>query len=384
MGPGDIEGDTFEELLPDDRSVDSLIPGDGEGPSSPFERLVHWLLLDGSRMRVTAVLLVFVLLTLLALSVVRPVDMYSLLNDTNTIQTLFNTLLSGMILLVSVVVSITSIVLSEEITDIEHQRERIDASIRYRGQIEEFIESDVSPARPAEFLRAILMIIDRQAQNLSNMADDASEEAFREEAETFCEEVTAEAEQAADTLSDTHFGTFKVLIAGLNYDYSWQLHVARRLERKYGDSLSDDEQAAIDDLVETLKMFATGKEYFKSLYYKREFANLSRNLLYVSLPTIVVTSYVLLAIDSNLFPEVSFYTLSPLLMFVSGAYTVALMPYLTLTSYVLRAMTVTLRTLASGPFILQRGTEIDEFDWDDGVDDSELNVPGVEESRGDD
>jgi hypothetical protein len=384
MGPGDSQSDSFDDLLPDERALESLIPGDRGGPSSAVGRAVHWMLLDGNRMRVTGVLLVVVLLALLVLSVVRPVDMYSLLNDTTTIQTLFNTLLSGMILLVSVVVSITSIVLSEEITDIEHQRERIDASIQYRGQIEEFIDSDVSPARPAEFLRAILMIIDRQARNLSDMAADSSDEEFREEAEDYCEEVTAEAERAADTLSDARFGTFKVLLAGLNYEYSWQLHVARRFERKYGDSLSDDEQEAIEDLVETLKIFATGREYFKSLYYKREFANLSRNLLYVSLPTIIITSYVLFAIDANLFPEVSLFTLTPLLVFVSAAYTVALTPYLTLTSYVVRAMTVTLRTLASGPFILEHGSKIEDLDWEDAVDDSELSVSGVEESRTDD
>jgi hypothetical protein len=384
MGPGDSQSDSFDALLPDERALESLIPGDRGGPSSAVGRAVHWMLLDGNRMRVTGVLLVVVLLALLVLSVVRPVDMYSLLNDTTTIQTLFNTLLSGMILLVSVVVSITSIVLSEEITDIEHQRERIDASIQYRGQIEEFIDSDVSPARPAEFLRAILMIIDRQARNLSDMAADSSDEEFREEAEDYCEEVTAEAERAADTLSDARFGTFKVLLAGLNYEYSWQLHVARRFERKYGDSLSDDEQEAIEDLVETLKIFATGREYFKSLYYKREFANLSRNLLYVSLPTIIITSYVLFAIDANLFPEVSLFTLTPLLVFVSAAYTVALTPYLTLTSYVVRAMTVTLRTLASGPFILEHGSKIEDLDWEDAVDDSELSVSGVEESRTDD
>jgi hypothetical protein len=384
MGPRDIGGETFEDLLPDERSFESLIPGDRGAPESLPERVARWFLLDGERMHVTAVLLVIVLFTLLALSVVRPVDMYALLTDTNTIQTLFNTLLSGMILLVSVVVSITSIVLSEEITDIEHQRERIDASIQYRGQIEEFIDSDVSPARPAEFLRAIVMIIDRQVKNVADMADGCDDGSFREEAELYCEGVTDEAERAAETLSEGKFGSFKILLAGLNYDYSWQIHVARRFQRKYGDSLSDEQVEAIEDLVETLKVFATGREYFKSLYYKREFAHLSRNLLYVALPSIIITSYVLLAIDSNLFPEVSFFTLSPLLVFVSAAYTIALTPYLTLTSYILRAMTVTLRTLASGPFILQRGTEIDEFDWEDAVDDSELNVPGIEESQGDD
>ncbi|MFC4447609.1 hypothetical protein [Halorussus aquaticus] len=382
MGSGDSGNDTLDELVPEHRSLDTLIPGDRGAPSSLGERVAHWFLLRGERAHVTLVLLVAVLVVLLAMSVVRPVDVYALLKDTNTVQTLFNTLLSGMILLVSVVVSINSIVLSEEITDIEHQRERIDASIQYRGQIEQFIEGDVSPARPAEFLRAILKIIDQQSSTLADIAARSDDEEFRREAETFSDNITDEAERAGETLTDAQFGTFRVLLAGLNYDYSWQLHVARRFQRKYGEGLDDDEQAAIEDIVETLKVFATGREYFKSLYYKREFAHLSSRLLYVSLPAIIVTSYVLLALDTNLFPQVSLFTLSPLMVFVSVAYTIALVPYLMLTAYVIRAMAVTLRTLASGPFILEPGGEFEDFDWEeDDVEVSDPNIPTEHDER---
>ena len=371
---------SIDELMANYRSLDTLISRDRES-SSVVQRVGHWFLLSGRRESVTLGLLLGVLVGLLALSMVRPVDVRGLLQDTNTVQTLFNSLLSGTILLVSIVVSISSIVLSEEITDIESQRERIDASIRYRGQLEEFIEADVSPARPADFLRTILRIIDKQASALAKMAEDGDDE-FDEAARTFAEEVTAEAERAGETLADARFGSFKVLLAGLNYDYSWQLHVARRFERKYGDELDDDQRAAIDDFVETLKMFATGREYFKSLYYKREFARLSSRLLYVSLPTVVFTSYVLLALDGNLFPDVTVFTLTPLAVFVSVAYTVALTPYVVLTAFVLRAMTVTLRTLASGPFVLERGSELSEFDWsEDEVTVSDFEVPTGEDKR---
>ena len=348
------------------RPIESFIPGSRDRPRTWFHQLRRWVLLRGERTWVAAALLLGVLVVLLVASAVRPVDLRTLLNDTNTVQTLFSALLSGSILLVSIVVSINSIVLSEEITDIEHQRERIDASIRYRGQIEEFIESDVSPARPAEFLRTILKVVKHQADAIAEIASEADNETFREEAKTFSEEVSKEAERAGDTLSGAQFGTFHVLLAGLNYDYSWQLHVARRFKRKYGHDLDDDQQDAIDDIVETLKVFATGREYFKSLYYKREFARLSSRLLYVALPTIVYTSYVLLALDAKLFPKVEFYNVTALVGFVAFSYTVALAPYLVLTSYVIRAMTVTLRTLASGPFVLRKSEELDEFDWDEG------------------
>ncbi|WP_134670150.1 hypothetical protein [Halorussus marinus] len=379
MGSGDPGRSSVESVMENHRSLNSIVPGGDGEPDTLRERVSHWVLLEGRRESVTAGLLLGVLTGLIVLSMIRPVDMYSLLQDTNTAQTLFNTLLSGTILLVSVVVSVTSIVLSEEITDIESQRQRIDGSIDYRGEIEEFIESDVSPARPADFLRTILRIIDQQASTIADIAADGESEEFAEDARTFADEVTAEAERAGEILSGARFGSFKVLLAGLNYDYSWQLHVARRFDRTYGEELTDDQQAAIDDLVESLKIYATGREYFKSLYYKREFARLSSRLLYVSLPTIVVTSYVLLALDSNLFPEVTFLTLTPLAVFVTVAYTIALTPYVMLTAFVLRAMTVTLRTLASGPFVLERGSELDEFDWDE----SDIEVSDRELQTGD-
>ncbi|WP_227353439.1 hypothetical protein [Haladaptatus salinisoli] len=347
-----------------EQSFDEYVPGgEADDRLSVHQRLSQWFLLRGTRLSVTVFLLTGVLAALLLLSVVRPVDMHNLLSETNTVQSMFNTLLSGIILLVSIVVSINSIVFSQEITDIQNQRERIDASIQYRGRIEEFLESNVSPARPAEFLRVILRVIDQQTTALANIAAKSDDDEFREEAEAFSDRVTADTERAGETLSNAEFGTFKVLLAGLNYDYSRQLNAARRFKRKYGNSLADDEREAINDLIDTLKFFATGREYFKSLYYKRELARLSSRLLYVSLPTIVFTSYVLLALDTNIFPSTSVFGISPLLLFVSVSYTIALAPYVILTAYVIRAVTVTLNTLAAGPFILQRGAELDEFDW---------------------
>lgn len=368
-----------------ERALGGALPGEEtESPYSVLTRLSQWLLFRGRRTTVAFVLLVAVLVTLLVLSAARSVDMHGLLAETSTIQTLFSTLLSGSILLVSIVVSVTSIVLSQEITDIGKQRERVNSSVEYRDRIDEFVDADVSPARPAEFLRVILGLIDRNVEALETIAAESDDDAFREEAAEFAERVTADAERAGSTLADARFGTFGVLFAGLNYDYSWQLYAARRFERKYDDQLRDDERAAIDGLVETLKFFAIGREYFKSMYYKREFARLSSRLLFVSLPTIVLTSYVLLALDANLFPDVSMFGVSPLLVFVDFAYTVALAPYVILTSYVIRAMAVTLRTLSAGPFILQRGAAVEGLDLDNTVENTGLTVPGTEEERADD
>ena len=343
--------------------------------SRPEEnRVKKWFLLTGKRLVVSAALLSAVFVVLIGFSFIRPLNMQNLLNETNAVTTLFTALLSGAILLVSIVVSISSIVLSQEMTDIETQQERITATMEYRRRIEAFIDADVTPARPAEFLRVVLHAIFKHTQVLEHIAADSTNDEFQTHVESFVDNVSNEIEQARTTLGDARFGTFRVLLVGLDYDYSGQLHAARGFKLRYAETLTDEEREVIDDLIKTLKFFATGREYFKSLYYKQEFASLSSRLLYVSLPVIVFISYILLALDANLFPEVVLFGLSPLLIFVSFAYMIALAPYVVLTAYVIRVATITLRTLAAGPFILQPGSEIEELDWEVSEDQREWDI----------
>jgi hypothetical protein len=282
-----------------------------------------------------------------------------LLSDTTTLQTLFTTLLSGAILIVSVVTSISSIVLSQEITDLETEQERIDAAIEFRRRTEEMADVAGSPGQPAAFLDVILCTIYHETRELQAVVSGSDNREFNRRIESLTDEILAEAKSAARTLDGAKFGTFKVLSAGLKYDYSWQLNTARRIENRYADSLTDEETRALSNLIDTLKLFATGREYFESLYYKREVSRLSSMLLYVSLPVIVFISYLLLALSTDIIPDVPVGPLSTLPLFVLFAYTVSLAPYVVLTAHVLRLAAITMQTLAAGPFIVSRGHHSD-------------------------
>lgn len=327
--------------------------------------LRRWVMLDANRLAVTGALLTLVFVSFVTVSSIWTIEMQQLLLDTSTVQTILETFLSGMILLVSIVVSINSIVLSQEIGDIEAQKERTAASLEFRRRIEESIESDVTPARPGEFVRVVLYTILHKTNELQEVAADSAHDEFKQHVEDLGEKISDDVERARAILGDAQYGTFRVLLAGLNYDYAGQLHTVRYLKRTYGDDLTEEECDALDDIIDSLVFFTTGREYFKSLYYKRELAQLSSRLLYVSLPVIVFISYVLLAVDANQFPDTWLFGVPPLLLFVSFAYSVALAPYVVLTSYVLRASTVSLRTLAAGPFILRRGDDVDAVDVED-------------------
>ncbi|UPM44641.1 hypothetical protein [Halocatena salina] len=304
--------------------------------------------------------------------------MRDLLNETSAVKTLFSNLLSGAILLVSIVVSINSVVLSQEITDLESQQDRIAASLEYHNYIEDFIEADITPARPADFLNAVLYAVSRHVQSLAQFATDNTNDEYQKEVEAFADQVAEDIEQARYTLTTARFGSIQVLLAGLNYNYSGQLHTARGLKRTYESELRDEEQEAIATIIDILTYIGTGREYFKSLYYKQELARLSSRLLIISLPVIVFTSYVLLALDASLFPDISVFGVSPLLLFITSAYTIALAPYIILTAYIMRAATITLRTLAAGPFILQEGGDIGSLGWNSPSSSCEWEKPSRE------
>ncbi|WP_436927997.1 hypothetical protein [Halosimplex amylolyticum] len=351
-------------------------------------RLASWLLYTGERPLVTFALLCGVFVTFLGLALLRPVDMQQLLSDTNTLQTLFSALLSGAILIVSVVSSISSIVLSQEITDIETEQSRIDASIEFRKRAESLAEVEGSPGQPAAFLEVILYSIYRETRALQRATEACDDEQFREQVDALGEEIVDEARAAAETLDGARFGTFNVLSAGLHYDYSWQLNTARRFRNRYEDEISEETADALQALIDTLKFFATGREYFQSLYYKREVARLSSNLLVVSLPVIVFISYLLLALDANIIPIFPIGPLSSLPVFIMLAYTVSLAPYVVLTAYVIRVAAITLRTLAAGPFLVRQPEHDDivelevDIDPDSWEEQAEADVDGRDDGSG--
>lgn len=342
-------------------------------------RFRYWFLLTGNRLVVTAFMLLLVFLAILAMTVARPLDMQQLVTETSAARDLFRTMLRGSILLVSIVVSINSVVLSQEITDLESQEERVEASVEYRKHIEGLIEAEISPARPDDFLTAILVAIWRETEALESIAEHSGDQTFARRWGAFADKVAADVTHARGQLAREDSATFDVLLAGMDFDYSVQLRSVRRFKREYGDDLPAEAREQLDALVDTLEYFAVAHEYFKSLYYKRELARLSSRLLFVSLPVIVFTSYVVLALSTRLLPDVSLFGISPLLVFVTFAYTVSLAPFLVLTAYIVRLAVITLRTLTAGPFVLSEGNRGQPIEWGE-ADDAVSLKSVVEES----
>lgn len=316
----------------------------------PHVLFKQWLLISGGRRVVTVSLLAFVYAVLLGLWLVRPVEIQVILSETNTVQQLLNTLLSGAILLVSIVVSINSLVVSQELAPIGSQHERVVDSWEFREEAAETVKTDVSPASPGEFLETILRAVNEDLDDLASATSDLEAPA-RGALTEYVEETRDEVERIQSVLTPNGEYAVNIVLFGSEYDFSRQVDNARSIRVRHSSAFTEQVQTTLERIISSLQYFVTAREYFKSFYFKREFSSLSRDLLYAGLPAILVNSYVLLALDAAIFPGRTF-GISNLFLFFSLAYVISLAPFLVLTSYILRAAVISEDTVSAGGFIL--------------------------------
>lgn len=320
-------------------------------PDADGVKLGRWILLDGHRFAVSAALLTLVFVSLVVMGSVWTFELQRILTETQAIQTILNTLLSGIILLVSIVVSINSIVLSHDITSVSTQEDRIEGVMEYRRELGRLTDEGESPSDPASFLTLMGEVLSDRAQALTQAAEGIDEEIARE-IEHYGDAIAETADQLGKSSTGVTGADFGVLWRGLEVSYGTYLDRSRMLKSAYGERLPDPFEDRLNALIEAFELFATGKEYFKTLYYTRETSQLSRTLLVISLPAILLNGASILAINAGLLPQVGLLGLPPLLSFVAATFTVSLAPYVVLTAYMLRLATVARRTAAAGPFTL--------------------------------
>jgi len=311
----------------------------------------RWLLLEGNRYGVIVALLLLVFVTNLTAGTIWTFELQQLLTETSAVQTLLNTFLSGIILLVSIVVSTSSIVLSYDITSLDNQENRMEAAMEFRRNIDELSDKNTNPTDPSSFVKSMTQVIRARVEDLDD-ATESSDKEFAETLQEYTEGVVETLDSVDKSVGKSERGEFSALWDGLEVGYGSHLNRSDRIKMSHETEMSDEYGQKFDELVKAFELFATGKEYFKTLYYSREISQLSQVLLVISLPTILVVASSTLAIEANLLPDFWLFGLPPLLTFVSFVITVALAPFVTLIAYMLRIATVAKRTASAGPFTI--------------------------------
>lgn len=332
---------------------------DGADPDSGFrsrfdERSdyhpLRWLLLSGDRRTVTLLLCALILLALLVLGTVWDIEMETLVNETRAVQSLFNTLLGGIILFVSVVLSINTAVLSQEFGPLWTKQARIEESIEFKADLEALAGTEVSSAELGAFFLFILDALRSEADRLRSQAEGMESADLRDALLDVVDDIEEGVRLVEGRLQSRNRRISSILLAGVDYDTASHLHTIRRLRSEHRDDLTDDEWETLTTLTEIMTALASGREYFTTLYYKREIRALSSSLLLLALPVIVFTSYVLLAIDAGQFPTLTAFGIPTRLLYVTIAFVVALSPYVLLSAYMLRLVTVSKYSLGLDGF----------------------------------
>ncbi|WP_435147587.1 hypothetical protein [Halobaculum sp. P14] len=319
-------------------------PEQPSGPRTALRRAWTWVLLDGSRWWVTAALLalLFVVLGPVGHALLAVVEVETALAERHTVVPLVSTFLSGNFLLVSIVVSVSSLFVSQEQNTLPQQFGRVQSVVEYRRRLEDVAGLDHAPAAPERLLRVLSAEVLERAQQLQDELR-AVDVDVRADVDAYVSSLSAETGEMNREL-DGGATTFDVMLATMDYDHDRQINDLRGLRAEYGDALDERAEDRIDELLTLLQYFATAREYFKTVYMRQEFARLSRNLVVVSLPTIGLVSFALLHL--NRLPQSHY--------LIVTVHVVALAPFTLLSVYVLRVSAVSSRTQAAGQFVAGR------------------------------
>ncbi|MFC6835120.1 hypothetical protein [Halomarina ordinaria] len=319
--------------------------------------LWRWLLLEGDRtyMAVALCAALFVGCVALAWAGVLVVD------RPGPAGTLLSALLGGMLPFVTVVLAINQLILSQEFGTTGNFATRLEETATYRLSVAAVLDTVAVPAAPGAFLRRLLLAAGEETAALATAAA-SCDPAVRRLLERYAAELAAELDDASATLDDATYGTFHVISVALSFDDARYARGARAL-RTLGPSgadgadgdgpLSAGADALLTRLVVLLECAHVARLYFKTVYLQQELANLSRMLLYVGFPALVVGGFVLLTHGRLVELGVGF---PPLVALVAASITLAVGPFVVLSVYVVRIATVARQTAGDfGPFDLTRG-----------------------------
>ncbi|APX97495.1 hypothetical protein [Natronorubrum daqingense] len=314
-------------------------------------RFKFWFLLRANRLVLTGLLTVAFFLAFMTGVFVDPV-LSDMVAERAVIEAMFSTMISALITGITLVVTISQLIISQENGPLGDQRQRMSEALDFRTYIKE-VTGKPAPADPSALLREIVDTSEKRANDLEESVEKLDDQELIEDVNDFTESITGNSDAVREQLEGQQFGTFDVVNAALDYNYSWKMFQIDRMEDDYQDVLEDEQTAAFDDLRTSLAMFGPAREHVKTLYFQWELIDLMRLILYAGIPALLVSGMMLTFVNEATVPG-STLGINNLLWLVGAAFSITLVPFLLLTTYVTRVATVAKRTLAIGPQILRK------------------------------
>lgn len=309
----------------------------------------EWWLLTANRRIVALTLALGIFVCLVASASFASASIGELLKSSDPIETLFQGLIGAILTGVTLVLTINQLVLSQELGGLADQRGRMEGAMSFFDNIESRLDVPVTSVDPAKFLCSLLRGIDNRAARLEEQDISVSHDGndFSE----MVEDVRTEAKNVIGYLQDTRFGTFEVVSAVLNFNYSRHLNRFRAVEASMKKQPGEDPDE-FEELVSLLEAFGPAREHIKTLYFQWDLIKLSKDIIFTGVPALLVSCWPVLYLNEPGLIAGSMVGISNLLLIVSLLVTLSFVPFLVLVSYVTRVATVAQRTLAIGPLLL--------------------------------
>ena len=337
-------------------------------------RARRWFQLDANRLHVAGLLLVASFVVIVLVGEFAPVPVRSFLTNGISPGAVLVELLKTIVSVVVIVLSINQLVLSPGLGPVGDQRERYDQSVELRRRVEAHTGTVASPSSPALFLGVLVDAIVDQAARLEEVTADVGDPELRAKTGAFADDVTDDGTAVASRLSAGRFGEFEVVSAALRFSITERVRTLQAIRDSHGESAVGPVADRFDELEALLELFTIAREYFKTVYIREEYISLSESLLYTGLPAIVATYCAAQIYTPTIFPG-SLLGVERRLLFVAGAVTVSLTPFVVLVAYVFRLTAMSRSTLFVGPFAARkRSRDASDHGGDAGADAERVGV----------
>jgi hypothetical protein len=338
----DEQGSTTAPLSdPDD--VATTPPKLSEDLTAPLSRPREWLFLVENRLVVASGIIAALFALFLGVEAATEITA----ERHTPLFYAFSALIGGNFTLVTIVVSISQLVISQQLGSPGELRERIEEANEYREAVEERTEPNVAPVTPTDFLQLLLEQTNTNVDRVDDQLDAISDPEAREALEELLSGIAIHVEQVYTLLAQSEVGLFEALSVTLQTNYSQDIYRIRRVQTDYGDHFPEEVEDTLHDLMVRLKQIDVARQYLKTLYMQDELARISRLLLYTGLPAVVVAALMLHQFaggTSALIPPPLLSKLVPI------ALTIGVAPLTVLFAFVLRISMVAQRTAAITPF----------------------------------
>lgn len=299
------------------------------------DRIKKWLLFTGNRYSVAGGILL--LMTGVVLSPLFPPF---IMRNTVPLFYLTSALVGGNITLITLVVAINQVVLSQELESPGSLRDEIERTAEYRR---EALNQPTAPTAPHDFIQQLLQQTQEHVDSLEELLPNTTTET----AGQLLNELPEHCEQAIDQLDPTSKKLSTVIVPLLGIDYADYIYDSYRLRSNHNEESHEELYGALDCLSSDLENLDIARQYFTTVFMKEELATLSQSLLYVSIIAIPIPLALLYQLST--YPGAS-PPMQELIVITILTIVVGLLPLALLIVFVLRIAAIAQYIAAITPF----------------------------------